>query len=200
MKKVVLTMAVLILLTGWCVRFYSLNGTIKVRPQNPIIEYSMNEAVSLTDCLSYSMIKQADYDIAVVDARIVDANDYLLEIGKTSEDFLSLSERYLEITLDIVNNGDVENVFDLYGIPVLGTTWYTFLDVDATNYINGFESSGFRDVLIKASMDGHRKVKVAYRLFWKDFNTKQWNNLEDEKMWLSVTESPVSQRIAINVK
>lgn len=200
MKKVVLTMAVLILLTGWCVRFYSLNGTIKVRPQNPIIEYSMNEAVSLTDCLSYSMIKQADYDIAVVDARIVDANDYLLEIGKTSEDFLSLSERYLEITLDIVNNGDVENVFDLYGIPVLGTTWYTFLDVDATNYINGFESTGFRDVLIKASMDGHRKVKVAYRLFWKDFNTKQWNNLEDEKMWLSVTESPVSQRIAINVK
>ena len=179
MKKLSLTVAILILLTGWCIRFYSLNGTFRVRTQYPEIEYSMNESVSLTDCLSYNMIKQADYNIAVVDARIVEANDYLSEMGKSKEDFLSLSERYLEITLDIVNNGDTENVFDLYGIPVLGTTWYTFLDVDATNYINGFENKGVRDVFIMADMDGHKKVKVAYRLYWKDFNTNQWNNLEN---------------------
>ena len=91
---------------------------------------------------------------------------------------------------------DTETVFDFYGIPVIGTNWYTFYDPDATKYANGFKENG-RAQFIKASMDGHRKVKVAYRLCWKDFNTEQWNNLKDEEMWLSVTLSPVEKRIKI---
>lgn len=198
MKKAIIGAAIAAVLTAWCVRFYSLNGTLKVTSKYPRKIFSMNEQVSLTDSVSYSMIKQPDYDIAVVDARIVDSDDYLEEMGKTSDDFLMLSERYLEITLDIVNNGDTENVFAFYGIPVLGTNWYTFYDPDATKYINGFEDNG-RAHYIKASMDGHRTVKAAYRMYWEDFNTAQWNDLENEKMWLSVTQSPIEQRIRIKV-
>lgn len=198
MKKIAICAIILVALTGWCIRFYSLNGTFKVKTTYPIEIYSMNEPVSLTDSVSYNMIEQPDYDIAVTDARIIDADNYLEEMGKTSDDFNMLSERYLEITIDIVNNGDMENVFSLYGIPVLGTNWYTFYDPDATIYINGFEDQS-RDVCIKAKAEGHRTLKVAYRLYWKDFNTEQWNDLENEEMWLSVTQSPVDQRIAIEV-
>ena len=48
-------------------------------------------------------------------------------------------------------------------------------------------------------MDGHKTVKAAYRLNWISFNTQQWNNLENEKMWLSVTELPEEKRIAIKI-
>lgn len=198
MKKIAVGAVILVVLTGWCIRFYSLNGTFKVKTKFPRKVYSMNEHVSLTDSMSYNNIKQPDYDIAVVDTRIVDADDYLKEMGKTADDFLIVSERYLEITLDIVNNGDTENAFSFYGIPVLGTNWYTFYDPDASRYINGFEGQD-RMLFIKARPEGHRTVKVAYRIYWKDFNTKQWNDLENEKMWLSVTESPVDQRIAIKI-
>lgn len=198
MKKIAIGAVILVVLIGWCFRVYSLNGTFKVTTKFPKKVYSMNEQVSLTNSMSYNMIKQPDYNLAVVDARIVDADDYLREMCKTDDDFLSLSERYLEITLDIVNNGDTENVFDFYGIPILGTNWYTFYDPDATKYINGFEMQD-RELYIKARPEGHRKVKVAYRIYWKDFNTKQWNDLENEKMWLSVTQSPVDQRIAIKI-
>ncbi|MCD7890353.1 MAG: hypothetical protein LUG26_00825, partial [Ruminococcus sp.] len=170
----------------------------KIKTTYPIEIYSMNEPVSLTDSVSYNMIEQPDYDIAVTDTRIIDADDYLEEMGKTSDDFNMLSERYFEITIDIVNNGDMENVFSLYGIPVLETNWYTFYDPDATVYINGFEDQS-RNVCIKAKADGHRTLKVAYRLYWKDSNTEQWNDLENEEMWLSVTQSPIDQRIAIEV-
>lgn len=198
MKKIAIGAVILVILTGWCIRFYSLNGTFEVKTKYPRKVYSMNEQVSLTNSTSYNMIKQPDYNISVVDARIVDADDYLKEMGKTADDFLSLSERYLEITLDIANNGDTENVFDFYGIPILGTNWYTFYDPDASKYINGFDTQD-RALYIKARLEGHRTVKVAYRLYWKDFNTKQWNDLENEKMWLSVTQSPVDQRIAIKI-
>lgn len=198
MKKFIVIIATLAVLTGWCMRFYSLNGTFKVKTEHPRKVYSVGEQVSLRDSISYNMIKQPDYNISVESARIIDAGNYLEEMNKTSDDFLMLSERYLEITLDIVNNGDTENVFDFYGIPVIGTNWYTFYDPDATKYANGFKENG-RAQFIKASMDGHRKVKVAYRLYWKDFNTEQWNNLEDEEMWLSVTLSPVEKRIKIEI-
>ena len=198
MKKIAIGAIILVVLTGWCIRVYSLNGTFKVNTPFPRKVYSMNEHVPLTDSMSYNMIKQPDYSIAVIDARIVDADNYLKEMSKTADDFLGLSERYLEITLDIVNNGDTENVFDFYGIPILGTNWYTFYDPDASKYINGFEVQD-RELYIKARPEGHRTVKVAYRLYWKDFNTKQWNDLENEKMWLSVTQSPVDQRIAIKI-
>ncbi|MBO5383959.1 MAG: hypothetical protein J6A30_06645 [Ruminococcus sp.] len=198
MKKIIVSTVILAVLTGWCVRFYSLNGTFKVKTEHPRKVYSVGEHVSLKDSTSYNMIKQPDYNISVESARIIDADDYLEEMNKTSDDFLMLSERYLEITLDIVNNGDTENVFDFYGIPVIGTNWYTFYDPDATKYTNGFKENG-RAQFIKAGMDGHRKVKVAYRLCWKDFNTEQWNNLKDEEMWLSVTLSPVEKRIKIEI-
>lgn len=198
MKKAAIAVVILVILIGWCIRFYSLNGTFKVKTKFPRKVYSMNEQVSLTNSMSYNMIKQPDYNIAVVEARIVDADDYLKEMGKTADDFLMLSERYLEITLDIVNNGDTENVFDFYGIPVLGTNWYTFYDPDASKYINGFEGQD-RSIYIKARPEGHRTVKVAYRIYWKDFNTKQWDDIENEKMWLSVTQSPLDQRIAIKI-
>ena len=198
MKKLIIGAAVFAVLAGWSGRFYTLNGTFKIKTKSPRIVYSMNESVSLSDSIAYNMIKHPDYDIAVVDAEILDSDELLEQTNTKKEDYLGLSERYLVITLDVVNNGDTENDFDFYSIPVLGTNWYTFYDPDATKYVNGFESKD-RAKYIRAKMDGHRKVKVAYRLYWKDFNTKQWNNLEKEKMWLSVTESPEEKRISIRV-
>lgn len=198
MKKMIIGAAVIAVLAGWSVRFYTLNGSFKIKTKSQRIVYSMNESVSLSDSIAYNMIKHPDYDIAVVDAEILDSEDLLNEVNKKQEDFLGLSERYLVITLDMVNNGDNQNDFDFYSIPVLGTNWYTFYDPDATKYVNGFEGNE-RAKFIRVGMDGHKTVKVAYRLNWISFNTQQWNNLENEKMWLSVTELPEEKRIAIKI-
>jgi len=198
MKKLVISSIVIILVAIWCVRFYSVNGTFKVRQKYERIIYSMNEQVDLTESKSYNGIEQPAYKISVKNARIVERDDYLKEMNKTADDFMGLSERYLELTICVENNGDTENLLDLYGLPVLGTNWYTFYDPDATKYINNFTGEE-RAKFIKAKFDGCSTVKIAYRMYWEDFNKRQWNNLDDETMWLSVTLSPVEKRIKIEI-
>ncbi|MBR3919595.1 MAG: hypothetical protein IKJ59_12820 [Clostridia bacterium] len=72
MKKIIVSTVILAVLTGWCVRFYSLNGTFKVKTEHPRKVYAVGEHISLKDSTSYNMIKQPDYNISVESARIVD--------------------------------------------------------------------------------------------------------------------------------
>ena len=100
----------------------------KILAQIMINNNKQDDAMEMLNELSE---KQENGDIYYLMSKIFELNDDELRqldyyLNKTSDDFLMLSERYLEITLDIVNNGDTENVFDFYGIPVIGTNWYTF--------------------------------------------------------------------------
>ena len=42
-------------------------------------------------------------------------------------------------------------------------------------------------------------VKIAYNLYENMFSTKQWSNMNQEKMWLWVTLKPIDKRIAITL-
>lgn len=197
MRKWIIGSVSALLFAAWGIRFYALNGTFKVHSPNEIKYYSINEEVDTVNCSSYNVIEQGNLTLSVKNVRIIEADDYLQELDKTAEDFLDVSERYLEVTINVKNNdNDTEAFLDPYGFPVFGTNWYIFYDPDATKFANKMETES-RFIAIELDTGSTCDIKIVYPIRWADFNSSQWENLEKEKMWLYVTMSPIEKRIEL---
>lgn len=199
MKKPLIVVIVFICTAVWCIRYYTLNGTFAVHGKFPEEIYAMHETVEFNDCKSYNVIEQPGYSITLDSARIIDTDNYLKEINKKPEDFHYLSERYLELTLTVSNYGDYPDGLTFYSLPVVGTNWYTFFDNEVTACINPFFEDNFDDAFgCVVKKDSSATVKIAYNLYEDLFSYKQWESLNQEKMWLWVTLQPIDKRIAID--
>ncbi|MCM1227214.1 MAG: hypothetical protein NC320_07290 [Clostridium sp.] len=201
MKKIYARVIIITLTVLWAVRYYIINDGFAVHGNYPEKVYLMHETIEYNDCKSYNMYEQPGYSISLESARIIDSETYIKEIGSNAENYDYLSEKYLELTLTISNNGDYPDGIAFYGLPVIGENWYAFYDEQITASINDFF---VENNVTFAERCGVRKgnsatVKIAYNLYENMFLPKQWNNLTNEKMWLWVTQSPVDQRIAIIV-
>ena len=160
----------------------------------------MYDVVEFDDCMSYGGYEAPGYSIVLEAARIVDAKDYLEEQGKNVGDFQYLSERYLELTLTVSNCGDYKDGMNFYGLPVIGTNWYAFYDNEVTACINPFFENNYDAAWgCGVNKNSNATVKIAYNLYENMFSTKQWSNMNQEKMWLWVTLKPIDKRIAITL-
>lgn len=198
MKKLAVGAISLVCAIAWCIRYYTLNGTFAVHGMYPEEVYAMHEIVAFDDCISYGGHEAPGYSVVLESARIVDSEDYLEELGKTAEDFHYLSERYLELTLTVSNYGDYADGMSFYGLPVIGTNWYAFYDNEITACINPFFEDNYDDAWgCGVNKNSNATVKIAYNLYENVFSSKQWSNINQEKMWLWVTLKPIDKRIAI---
>ena len=119
----------------------------------------------------------------------------LKEIAQRQE----LSEKYLELTLTVANEGDYPKGLTFYALPVLGSNWFTYYDNEVTACINPFFEGDYDQAHACAvRTNTSTTVKIAYNLYERHFLPNQFKNLEHEKMWLSVTTLPVDQRIAFS--
>ena len=171
MKKPIIAATLIVCLVAWCVRYYKVNGgTFAVHYEGPSAVYGMHEMVSFGD-----------------------------NISKKPEDFHFLSEKYLELTLTVANEGDYPKGLTFYALPVLGSNWFTYYDNEVTACINPFFEGDYDQAHACAvRTNTSTTVKIAYNLYERHFLPNQFKNLEHEKMWLSVTTLPVDQRIAFS--
>lgn len=200
MKKPIIAATLIVCLVAWCVRYYKVNGgTFAVHYEGPSAVYSMHEMVSFGDNISNNALEQPGYSVSLESARMIDAEDYLKELGKKPEDFHFLSEKYLELTLTVANEGDYPKGLTFYALPVLGSNWFTYYDNEVTACINPFFEGDYDQAHACAvRTNTSTTVKIAYNLYERHFLPNQFKNLEHEKMWLSVTTLPVDQRIAFS--
>lgn len=204
MKKYIVCSLIFGLLAAWLIRYYAVNGTFQVHDLHPVEISEMHAPVAFNDYMSYGVqYAPPGYTIAVESARIVPFEDYLQEIGQSAEVFTNPAEQYLELTLTIVNHGDApdgKNGVSFYGLPLLGTNWYTFYDNEFTSYINPiFEGNSDLAHICAVEKGESATVKVAYNLRKNNFMPDQWEHLSEEEMWLQVTCNPVDQRICIQL-
>ena len=140
MKKPIIAATLIVCLVAWCVRYYKVNGgTFAVHYEGPSAVYGMHEMVSFGDNISNNALEQPGYSVSLESARMIDAEDYLKELGKKPEDFHFLSEKYLELTLTVANEGDYPKGLTFYALPVLGSNWFTYYDNEVTACINHSE-------------------------------------------------------------
>ena len=197
MKKRIAFAAAGALALGWTARVYALNDTLAVHDPVQTQWFGMNESVSLDDCKCYGGEDQSGYAIAVDACRIVDAADYLAELGRSPEEFEMLPERYLELTLDIENHGSDAPGINFFSLPVMSGSWYTFFDANATAYANPFFEGQYEAYGVAVEEQTNAAVKVVYRLYEFQFPEKQWEHLEDENMELWLTVEPVFKKIQL---
>ena len=89
---------------------------------------------------------------------------------------------------------------NFYGLPVIGTNWYAFYDNEVTACINPFFENNYDAAWgCGVNKNSNATVKIAYNLYENMFSTKQWSNMNQEKMWLWVTLKPIDKRIAITL-
>lgn len=200
MKKITAGIISIILLTLWLIRYYNLNDGFGVHGLYPEEVAIMHENIEFNDNKSYNGYEQPGYSISVETARIIDCDDYLNELDMKPEQFEYLSEKYLELTLKVSNEGNYPNGIFFYGFPVVGVNWYTFYDNQLTACINPFFKNNF-EAAYACTVDkgSSATVKIAYNLYENAFSAEQWNNIDKEKMWLWVTIMPVDTKVRIKL-
>ncbi len=202
MKKRITIIAVIsTLMLIWGIRYYTINDGFAVHGQYPCKVYSMHETIEFGNGKTYNMYEQPGYSISLESARIIDSDAYLKELNANSGNYSYLSEKYLELTLTISNNGDYQDGIIFYGLPVVGENWYTFYDEEITASINDFfVNNGVSSATgCMVSKGGSSTVKIAYNLYERHFLPKQWSDITDEKMWLWVTLMPEDKKIEIEI-
>lgn len=199
-KKIIVAIISIVLIFLWLTRYYILNNGFAVHGIYPERVCKMHETIEFGENKSYNLIEQPGYYISLESARIVDANDYLEELNMTSDQFEYLSEKYLELTLTVSNEGDYPDGITFYGFPVIGNNWYTFYDNQVTACINPFFENNFEAAhRCSVSKGSSATVKIAYNLYEDLFLPNQWNNIEKEDMWLWVTIMPVDTKVKIEL-
>lgn len=200
MKKIIIAVLFIGMTSLWLFRYYKINDGFAVHGIFPEVECQMNQKIEFGENKSYNVIEQPGYAISVDSARIIDAVDYLKELDMTADQFEYLSEKYLELTLTVYNTGDYPEGLSFYGLPVVGTNWYTFYDNQVTACINPFFERNF-DIAngCAVTKGSSATVKIAYNLYADLFLPNQWNNIEKEEMWLWATIKPVDTKVKIQI-
>lgn len=199
-KKTVISFILTLCLALWSIRYYTFNGTFALHSQYPIEYHSMNDTIVFDESMmSYGVLYQPGYSICLNNARIVTLEDYLAETGKSTEDFSVTSEKYVELTFDISNNGDFGGGLSLYGLPLIGDNWYTFYDGEMTACINTFEQDPSYVDMIIVEKGKTLTLKVAYNLYSYRFLPGEFENIENEDMWVCATKRPTEKYIKIEL-
>lgn len=200
MKKIITAVISVMLLSLQAFRYYTLNNGFQVHGLYPEKICSMKETIEFGEGKSYNVIEQPGYSISLESARIVDSDEYLKELNMTADQFNYLSEKYLELTLTVTNEGDYPDGTTFYGFPVVGTNWYTFYDNQVTACINPFFENNFEAAYGCGVTKGlSATVKIAYNLYEALFLPEQWDKIEEEEMWFWVTIMPVDTKIRIEL-
>lgn len=199
-KKVVIISVLTICLVLWGIRYYTFNGTFALHTAYPREYYSMNDTIVYDEnTMSYGVFYQPGYSISLKNARIVSLEDYLSETKMSKEDFSGTSEKYVELTFEISNNGDFADGITPYSFPIIGDNWYTFYDGEMTAYINEFAQDMSYVDMITVEKGKTATLKVAYNLFSFNFLPGEFENIENEDMWVYVSVKPISKYIKIEL-
>ena len=87
-KKILILASALVLAIGWCVQYFNINHTFALHDSCDVRWYGMHELVNLDNSMSYGGIDQTGYAFSVENCRIVDAEDFMTEYGKTPDQFV----------------------------------------------------------------------------------------------------------------
>lgn len=197
-KKILILASALVLAIGWCVQYFNINHTFALHDSCDVRWYGMHELVNLDNSMSYGGIDQTGYAFSVENCRIVDAEDFMTEYGKTPDQFSMVPERYLVVTMNIANHGEGEGSgINFFSLPVMGNSWYTMADPEATACANSFYNGAQEAYGVAALEDTSVSVTVVYRLYAFMFPESRWENLEDENMCIWSTVAPIQQKVQL---
>lgn len=198
MKKLIISSAFLALALIWGVKFYNLNHGFKIKDRFPKEYFSMNEKMDFNDDMSYGGGYNKGYSVSLDNAEIVDAEELINNYYSQNAPMIHY-EKCLILTYSITNDGTAENDMQLLSFPVMGIDWYTSPDMQLSSKISselsGTALSGSGSLTVPKGET--IKVRVAYQLFRQNFTPQNWNNLEEQDMWVWATLSPTDKRIKI---
>lgn len=200
MKKTIVLILSLIFIIAWGIRFYTLNGTFSAHNEYQTINYELGDPVQFNDNMSYNAYHASGYSITANHVRIISFEQFLSEFNKTTNDFTTMPEKFLivETTIENIFSDNTEEGIYFYSLPIIGTNWYTFFNGEATAYANNFfnnNTSASYGVLVHRGDSAI--VNIVYNLYENTFSKKQWDYLDYEPMWMSITIQPENQRIKL---
>ena len=200
MKKTIVLILSLIFIIAWGIRFYTLNGTFSAHNEYQTINYELGDPVQFNDNMSYNAYHASGYSITANHVRIISFEQFLSEFNKTTNDFTTMPEKFLivETTIENIFSDNTEEEINFYSLPIIGTNWYTFFNGEATAYANNFfnnNTSASYGVLVHRGDSAI--VNIVYNLYENTFSKKQWDYLDYEPMWMSITIQPENQRIKL---
>ena len=199
-KKLLIISCTLLIAVVWIIRFYSVNGRFKAYRDNvEEIIYNMNEYVELGDNLTYGCFIHKGYSVLVKKARVLEADDFLKEIGKLPNDFnIEIADKYIEVTLDIINSGNNEEGLLFYSFQISGIDWYTFFNHEETAFSNDFMNDNVEQSYgVIVNKNSSAEVKIIYPLYTWMLPTSRWEQIKKEKLFFCITRNPIEQKVLL---
>lgn len=197
MRKWIISLVPLMLLSIWAVKYYSLNHGFKVRYQNERKDYKTHEKVTFDDSVNVLGNIHEGYSISLENAYVIEKEKLLADLNKQSSES-ETAERCIVLDFSIYND-ESDNDFNLAGLYIMGIDWFSPFSYKTTEYLNesyfdNFSPSG----RISIPKGENISISVAYDIYQTNFSPKAWNALEEQDAWAWLTCSPLDQRIKIN--
>lgn len=196
-KKVIIVAIIILILTAWCIRVYAFN---KKYPDVKKETYKVGEMVPLEKDVVY-LVSMDGYEVRVDESAIYTYEEFLEKYNVSDEKKKEIDEYYMppsEKVYDIVvtlknNNSTAEGIyFDDWLVQSndIAIDFHPMLFTAANPDIPG-SAVALRD---NSEMQFH----LTYNLREERFTKKVWNNIENYKMWLTITNYPTKKMIALN--
>lgn len=197
MRKWIISLVPLMLLSIWAVKYYSLNHGFKVRYQNERKDYKAHEKVTFDDSVNVLGNIHEGYSISLENAYVIEKEKLMADLNKQSSE-PETAERCIVLDFSIYND-ESDNDFNLAGLYIMGIDWFSPFSYKTTEYLNessfdNFSPSGKITIPKGESIS----ISVAYDIYQTNFSPKAWNALEEQDIWVWLTCRPLDQRIKVN--
>lgn len=199
MRKLIISITILLLFSVWGFKFCKLNNGFKVDNPYPIEYYSMSEKVKFDGNMSYGGAENSGYSISLDNARIAETDDIKKNSG-IFENYSAYGEKCLILSFTIFNDNADNIEFNILSLPVMGVNWYSLFSYEITGYLN----SNIKDDLSRSGSISIPKgemvrINIAYELFKSNFSKENWNNFEKQDIWVWLAISPQDKRIKVSL-
>lgn len=187
---------VVILSVAWCWRYLSLNKYYQSEYGTTTAYYSTGDLVSFDDNISVGGLSWDGYSIKVNSARIVDCEDYLAEYNMTLDNLDNAPDKVCEVTITLYNASSTAKGVYLNDIILHGLDNYTDMNRDLLAVANPVLKGALG---ISLAANTEYTVRLVYNLREMHFTKYTWEHLDDYKLWLKLTSSPIVKEIELDL-
>lgn len=198
-KRIVICIAAFILIGIWAVRYCTLNDGFSVKYYANRLYYNMGEIVDFEDnSIGYNKTCNG-YSIQVNGVNFYEPDEYLS--GKSlSEEYnlIAAPDKIVEIDATLYNSDNETDGVEFYPIELVGKDWSAMYNPEMVAIANPiFENNPEISYGLKVRPGTSYDIKLIYGLRKIYFPEKRWNNIENDEMWLEITNKPDNKLIKL---
>ena len=196
-KKVIIVAVIILILTVWGIQVYTFN---KKYPDSKREVYNMGEMVPFEKDVVY-LVSMEGYEVRVDESTICTYEEFLEKYNVSAEKKKEIDEYYMappqkiyDIVITLKNNkSTAEGVYFAEWLVQSNDIYIDFNEMlfSAANPDIPGSAVALRD---NTEMQFH----LTYNLREERFTKKAWSNIENYKMWLTITDYPKKKMIALN--